>query len=128
MAKKKPFENSDAAYAKGVNSGDAASVAALYAKDAVFMAPGMPAYKGTKGVKAQTQAMIDAGWRNFKLKSIKSGSDGDLAFNIGKVTMDQPAGRRMTRVAGKYLDIYARQADGSWKIVATSYSPDTPAT
>jgi uncharacterized protein (TIGR02246 family) len=128
MAKKQAFKNTDAAYAKAFNSGDVATVAALYTKDAIFMMPETPAYKGTKGVRAQTQAMIDAGWRNFKLKSIKSGSDGDLAFNIGRVTMDQPAGGAAARVAGKYLDIYRRQKDGSWKIIATSYNPDKPAT
>ena len=125
MAKKQPFKNSDAEYAKAVNSGDVAKVAALYSKDAIFMMPETPAYRGTKGIRAQTQAKIDAGWRNLKLKSNKSGSDGDLAFNLGRVTMDQPAGGRTARVAGKYLDIYRRQKDGSWKIVATSYNADT---
>ena len=128
MTKKQAFRNSDAVYAKAFNAGDAAQVAELYGKDAIFMMPEMPAYKGTKGVRGQNQAMIDAGWRNFKLKSIKSGSDGDLAFNIGRVTMDQPAGGGTARAAGKYLDIYRRQKDGSWKIIATSYNPDKPAT
>src|SRR5262249_5723185 len=107
---------------------DAAKVAALYSKDAMFLMPETPAYRGTKGIRAQTQAMIDAGWRNLKLKSIKSDSDGDLAFNIGTVTMDQPAGSGTARVAGKYLDIYRRQKDGSWKVIATSYNPDKSGT
>jgi ketosteroid isomerase-like protein len=104
-----------------------AKVAGLYSKDAIFMMPEMPVYKGTKGIRAQTQAMIDAGWRKLKLRSIKSGSDGDIAFNLGKVTMEQPAGGGTAKVTGKYLDIYRRQKDGGWKIIATSYNPDHPA-
>ena len=127
MAKKQAFKNSDSAYAKAFNAGDAAKVAAIYRKDAIFMMPETPAYKGTKGVEALNQGMIDAGWRNIKFKSIKSGSDGDLAFNVGNVSMDQPSGSGTTRVKGKYLDVYQRQRDGSWKIIANMYNSDKPA-
>ena len=127
MAKKQAFKHSDAAYAKAFNAGDAAQVAALYSKDAIFMMPETPAYKGTKGVRALNQAMIDAGWRSIKFKTIKSGSDGDLAFNIGSVSMDQPSDGGTAKVKGKYLDVYRRQRDGSWKIIATMYNTDKPA-
>jgi uncharacterized protein (TIGR02246 family) len=124
MAKKQAFKNSDAAYAKAFNAGDAMQVAALYSKDAIVMMPEMPTYKGTKGVRAHAQAGLDAGWRNIKFKTIKTGSDGDLAFNIGSVSMDQPSGSGVTKVKGKYLDVYRRQRDGSWKIIATMYNRD----
>ena len=48
MAKKQLFKNSDAAYAKAFNAGDAAKVAALYSKDAIFMMPETPAYKARR--------------------------------------------------------------------------------
>ena len=69
MAKKLPFKNSDAAYAKAFNAGDAAKISALYSKDAIFMMPETPPYKGTKGVR---EAGIDAGWRNMEFRKIKS--------------------------------------------------------
>ena len=127
MAKKQAFKTSDAAYAKAFNAGDAGQVVALYSKDAIFMMPETPAYKGTKGVRAMTQTAIDAGWRKIKFKTIKSGSDGDLAFNIGSVSMDQPSGGGTVRVRGKYMDVYRHQRDGSWKIIATMYNADKPA-
>ena len=127
MPKKQPFKNADAAYAKAFNSGDAATIAALYSKNAIFMMPEEPAYKGTKGVRDRAQTAIDAGWRKIKFKTIKSGSDGDLAFNVGSVSMDQPSDGGMIKVKGKYLDVYQRQKDGSWKIIATSYNTDKPA-
>jgi ketosteroid isomerase-like protein len=63
----------------------------------------------------------------MKFKTIKSGSDGDLAFNIGSVSMDQPSGNGTTRVKGKYLDLYQRRKNGSWEIFATMYNADKPA-
>ena len=127
MAKRLPFKNSDAAYAKAFNAGDAAKISALYSKDAIFMMPETPPYKGTKGVRALAQAGIDAGWRNMEFRKIKSGSDGDLAFNIGSFSMDQRSDGGTTKVRGKYLDVYRRQKDGSWKIIATMANRDKPA-
>jgi ketosteroid isomerase-like protein len=93
MAKKQAFKNSNAAYAKAFNAGEPAKVAALYSKDAIFMMPETPTYKGTKGVLAQTQVAIDGDWRDIKFRTIKSGSDGDLAFNIGTVAMSSAVRR-----------------------------------
>jgi uncharacterized protein (TIGR02246 family) len=127
MAKKQAFKNLDRAFAKAFNAGNAAQVAALYSKDAILMMPETPTYKGTRGVRAHAQAAIDAGWRNMKFKTIKSGSDGDFAFNIGSASIDQPSGGGTAKVKGKYLDVYRRQKDGSWKIFATMYNTDKPA-
>jgi ketosteroid isomerase-like protein len=41
--------------------------------------------------------------------------------------MDQPSGYGTVKVKGKYIDVYQRQKDGSWKIVATCYNNDAPA-
>jgi uncharacterized protein (TIGR02246 family) len=127
MPKKQPFKTVDAAYAKAFNTRDAAGMAALYSKDAIFMMPDEPARKGTKSIKELAQGAFGAGWRNIKFKTIKSGSDGDLAFAVGTVVMDQPSGDGTVKVKGKYVDVYQRQKDGSWKIVATCYNNDAPA-
>ena len=127
MPKKQPFKTVDAAYAKAFNTRDAAGIAALYSKDAIFMMPDESARKGAKGVKDLAQAAFGAGWSNIKFKTIKCGSDGDLAFAVGTVLMDQPSGDSTVKVKGKYLDVYQRQKDGSWKIVATCYNNDASA-
>ena len=127
MARKQAFKNSDAAYAKAFNAGKTAQVAALYSRDALFLMPDAPAFKGRKGVQTQVQASLDGGWRNIKFKTIRSGSGGDLAFNIGQVSYEQASASGTTKVKGKYLDVYRRQADGSWKIIATAANMDAPA-
>jgi hypothetical protein len=37
--------------------------------------------------------------------------------------MDQPSGGT---VRGKYMDVYRRQRDGTWKVIATIYNTDEP--
>jgi len=126
MAKKQPFKNNNPQFAKAFNKGDAASIATLYSKDAIFMMPETPLYKGSKGVAAANQSLFDSGYGNVKFTTTRSGSDGDLAFNIGGVSMDQKTANGTVKVSGKYMDVYRRQKDGSWKIIATMYNPDGP--
>jgi len=124
MARKQPFKNSNAQFSRAFNSGNAAAITGLYSKDAIFMMPETLPHRGTKGVEAGNQSLIDAGYSNVKYTTIKSGSDGDLAFNIGGMSMDQRTAKGTTKVTGKYMDIYRRQKDGSWKIIATMFNSD----
>jgi ketosteroid isomerase-like protein len=78
---------------------------ALYSKDAIFMMPDEPARKGAKGIKELAQKAFGAGWRNIKFKTIRCGSNGDLAFAVGTVLMDQPSGNGMIKVKAKYVDV-----------------------
>lgn len=126
MAKEQAFKNCDAEYTKAFNASDPATIAALYAEDAIVMMPEIPMYKGRKGVQTQVQAALDAGWRNIGFKTIMSTADGDLGVNIGSLSVDQVSDGRATKLTGNYMDVYRRQADGSWKIIATMYNPDKP--
>ncbi len=51
--------------------------------------------------------MFEAGDGNIKFTTKKSGSDGDLAFNSGGVSMDQKTDNGTTKVTGKYMDMEA---------------------
>jgi uncharacterized protein (TIGR02246 family) len=127
MAKKQPFKHCDAAYAKAFNKGDAKGVAALYTRDAAWMVPNGPTVKGRKAFEAATAEAINAGWKNIKFSGQKSGSDGDLAYNVGRLTMDMTTANGTRKEKGKFVDIYKRQADGSWKIALTIFNSDLPA-
>ena len=48
---------------------------------------------------------------------------GDLAYGIGTFSLARPAPDR-----GKFVEVYRRQADGSWRCVADMFSSDQAAT
>ena len=53
---------------------------------------------------------------------IEVARSGDIGYAIGTfegVVDDAP-------VKGKYVEIWKKQADGSWKVAADMFSPDSP--
>ncbi|MGH6719148.1 MAG: YybH family protein [Alphaproteobacteria bacterium] len=126
MAKKQAFKNVDPQFAAAFNRGDAAGVAALYTRDTLYLVPDAAMAKGRKAMQAAVQRGIDSGWRNMKFTSVQAGSDGDLAYHIGKLAVDVPTATGKRREKGKFIDIYKRQKDGSWMIHATIYNSDKP--
>ena len=45
------------------------------------------------------------------------GRSGDIAYEVGKVSLTiQPVGKEPTTSAAKYVVVWKRQPDGSWKL------------
>ena len=103
---------------------DAATVAALYTDDAVFV--------GTKTPAAHGRAAIQATFaKQFPMSSLVSLDSKELVANdkvgydFGEFTQEVTApNARPVTVHGQYLVALARQPDGSWKI--TKHVATTP--
>jgi uncharacterized protein (TIGR02246 family) len=99
------------------NRGDAASVAALYTDDATLMPPNSEMVQGKQGVQDFWSGAIQMGTKDVALTTVEVGGSGDTAYEIGKYTLKiQPAGQEATTGSGKYLVVWKRQADGTWKL------------
>jgi ketosteroid isomerase-like protein len=100
----------------------------MHEDNAMMMAPDSPAsVGGSEAVVQEYRDMWDAGWRNISLSTVEIGSDGNLAYHVGSVEFDVPTKAGSTkRIAGKYVDIYRRGDDGSWKVHLTCYNLDEP--
>lgn len=103
-----------------VGRSDAAAVLAEYADDAMVMGAGAPAIEGKPAITAWAKTLF--GDNTFKdvsgnVKDITVG--GDIAIETGSYAMTLV--RKATGVAssdrGKYLHIWKRSADGSWKVI-----------
>ena len=119
--------DSDAKFVEAFNRGDVDALETLHAADAMLLPPDSPAERGREAVMSGYKEILEAGWKNMSLQSIEIDSDGGLAYHVGKVEADVPtAAGSSKRVAGKYVDIYKRGEDGSWKVHLTIFNMDAP--
>jgi uncharacterized protein (TIGR02246 family) len=100
-------------------AGDAATVASFYTTDAIQMPVGEPDIVGKKAWEKSLKSLF----KTFKIKGdytkIKEVKiDNSLGFARGtyKLTLSPKKGGKSKSYTGKFLHIYERQRDGSWKI------------
>jgi len=117
------IEKAIAAFEEAANRKDAATLASFYADDATLMPPGSPPKKGRAGIRGFWESFIAAGASDPKLQVVEVGVSGDTAYEIGLFEANMPVPERGTaRMAGKYLVVWKRQADGDIKMVADIFN------
>jgi uncharacterized protein (TIGR02246 family) len=99
-----------------------------YAEDARLLAPNQPAAIGRPQVRDVLQTWMAAGQVTLEYESMHVEASGDLAWATGDytVTIRPPSGEPI-RDVGKYLEVFRRQADGSWRCAADIFNSRTPA-
>jgi ketosteroid isomerase-like protein len=99
--------------------------ASFYTNDVVFGPPNGPAISGPDAIVAFARGFPP--FRDFTLREVDLDGRGDLAYVYGKYSWvlllpGQPA----TPDSGKYIAIWRKQADGSWKITREIFNSDVP--
>jgi ketosteroid isomerase-like protein len=100
---------------------DAAKVNSYYAPDAIIATAGRPAARDAQAVsKAIKDDLADP---NFKMSLSHEKTDvaasGDLAYRRGSysITATNPQTKQPEHIAGTYLIVFRKWADGRWMIV-----------
>ena len=100
-------------------AGDLAGSVANYTDSAVVMMPGMPAMRGRMAYEAGFKGMMGA----MKITAGTFHTDdiiasGDLVVETGTFQMTTiPNGGKPMEEKGKYITVWKKQMDGSWKVV-----------
>ena len=111
------IERQAAAWAEAVNRGDVDALADLYTTDAILMAPNAEPLRGREGVRSFMNVVRGLSPRDVRLTVEEVDVCGDTAYEVGSYTMNlQPPGQARMTDRGKYLVVWKRQADGSWRI------------
>lgn len=108
----------DSAWNKSAVDKNADLMSSYYATDGVLMTPGEPMVKGRDAIKNVVAGMFGSPGFSLTFSPDQVTAKGDLAYEIGsyKLTFNDKAGKTQTST-GKYVVVWARQADGSWKAV-----------
>jgi ketosteroid isomerase-like protein len=96
-----------------------------YAEDATVLAANAPAVQGRPALQALFSSFPPLS--EYKPEIIDIDGRGDLAYVRGNYTMTMnPTGAPPVTDKGKYIEVWKRQADGSWKVAYDSWSSDLP--
>jgi uncharacterized protein (TIGR02246 family) len=120
----------ETAWAKDAATKDADKWASYFVEDGSALYPGAGILNGKAAIKgAMAPYFADPNFSlTFQATRVMASKGGDMAYAQGTYTMivTNPKTKKPMTDKGKYLTIYTKQADGSWKAVADTFNSDSP--
>jgi len=108
-------------FARATEAKDLDKVMSYYTDDAVLFAPSSPAAVGKDAVRKAWQGFLAGPPSKIDVGEtiVDVAASGDLAFERGSFTITTTDAKGKTTAAtGKLVDVWKKQADGSWKMAA----------
>jgi uncharacterized protein (TIGR02246 family) len=125
---RRQIEQATARFTETFNRGDAAALAAMYDTAAVVLAPNAPPMRGRQNIEALWAGARQQGFKTLNLVVNSVELIGDHAIELGSYTLViQPPGQAETTDRGKYIVVWRRQADGTWKLYRDAFNTSMPA-
>jgi ketosteroid isomerase-like protein len=116
----------DREFERNVEAKDAAKLCRdLYAPSAKLLPPGGAAIYGRAAIEPFWAGLLDAGLTDVHLDTTEIVPFGDMAYAVGTYRLAvRPEGAEGMVDKGKYVYIYKRQPDGSWKAIIDIFNSD----
>jgi uncharacterized protein (TIGR02246 family) len=131
-ADQKAIKDGEIAWVADYASKDPDKVLAHYADDATLLMPDAPLMSGKDAIRSGIQALLaDKNLSlTFTTSTVGVAKSGDLGYTQGtySMTMTNPKTKKPETEKGKYVTVYKKQADGSWKAIEDINNADAPAT
>jgi uncharacterized protein (TIGR02246 family) len=116
-----------AAWSQSATAKDLDKAVSFYANDAVILPDKAPAARGQENIRKNWAPLLalpgpGLSWQTSALEVARS---GELAYETGTynfVATDKKG--KSTDYRGKYLVIWKKQSDGSWKVAVDTDNPD----
>jgi ketosteroid isomerase-like protein len=121
-------KDADAAWAKAAAAHDLVNALSYYASDAVVLPAHEEMLTNRPDILKSWTALLDKNnavtWKPVWVEAAKS---GELVYVVGTYTLTTKAGKGKPVVdRGKYLAVWKKQDDGSWKAEANTWNSDLP--
>lgn len=124
-------EGEVAAFAKDWGGKDAVRIAAHYTEDGNLFVPNSPMMTGKEAIgTAMKEALADPHWAlALQPVQVEVSKSGDLGYARGTyvLTATDPASKKAVTQKGRFLTIFRKEPDGSWKAVQDINNADAPA-
>lgn len=127
---KKTINDLNQKFNKAMESGDYQTIADLYTDDAVSLENNSPMWTGKSEIlQGNKKNMVDSKikFSNASNKTLKIIGTGDTRVEVGQFTVSvtMPEMPDPSLVHGKYINVWQKQSDGTWKIKADMWNTDS---
>jgi ketosteroid isomerase-like protein len=125
---RKGIEIMVAKFGEDLVKGDAAAASMVYAEDATVCPPNSPPLKGRKAFQDWFGGQLQSGLKVMDAKLVVESVDGDgtVAYETGRFTEQFEIAGKAIADTGKYLAVWRKLADGSWKVQAEAWNTNMP--
>jgi uncharacterized protein (TIGR02246 family) len=112
------IDKGNAQWSEGWAKGDAAMVAAIFADDGVQLAGNGKIFKGQQQIRERQKVAMQGADPGVKVTVTTTTVwlDGDTAYETGKYKYEYKEKGKPGVDEGRYVTIWKRQKDGSWKL------------
>lgn len=124
------IKETDAEYMRAYQARDGMRYASFFAEDGSWYIAEHPKATGREAIQKLATALwkneTSSSWTTTKLEVSEA---ADLAYQTGtwEATEKDPNGRS-TKTIGKFVTVWEKQSDGSWKVQEDCSNPDGPPT
>lgn len=121
----------DAKWSAAAGAKDIDKTVSYYSEDAVVMPPNAPSAKTRETIRSAWKEMLTTpgaaiSWKATKVEVAKSGDLACVSGTYEETTTD--ASGKPVKDHGKYVEVWEKQADGTWKCGADIWNSDLPVT
>ena len=121
------IEEANIKFGEAVRLGDAAALAGLYTEDAKLLPPNSEMIQGREGIETFWGGGLQMGIQDVILTTVEVLGMGDVVCEIGTYDLTiQPEGMDAIKDIGKYVVIWKKTADGSWKLHVDIWNTNSP--
>jgi uncharacterized protein (TIGR02246 family) len=116
---RKAIDNGNAQWVHAWDKGHASLLAGLFAPDGVLLGRNGKVFKGPQQILERQKTAMESAGKGVKatVTTVDLWLDGNTAYETGKYSYKyQEKGQPVTE-QGRYVTIWKRQSDGSWKII-----------
>jgi uncharacterized protein (TIGR02246 family) len=115
---KRAIDKGNAQWVEAWEKGDPQMLAAIFTEDGVMLSQSGKVFKGRQQILERQREAMQSVTRPIKVSviTVKIWLDGDAAYETGKYKYEYAEKGKPVTEAGRYVTMWKRQDDGSWKL------------
>ena len=114
------IDKGNAQWSEAWDKADALLLSRLFAKDGILLGRNGKIFKGPQQIFERQKVVMEGAGKGVKstVTTVDVWLDGETAYETGKYSYKYQEKGKPVNDEGRYVTIWKRQSDGSWKIAA----------